>query len=157
MTGGPESWQLGSCMSSIHRLGGSYGTDQTVYRLQECPCVREMRPSSWVEKSPHPQSRLVIGKSWSLWGQSPGSWGVVYRQSTGWGGLGGLSKLSTVTQNQGTAVPVRERTDPEVGLRNPQIPNPESGSESLGRCGGRILAVGESYIVKPQAGGVIWD
>ena len=83
--------------------------------------------------------------------------GVVCRQSTGWGGHMGLSKLSTVTQNQGTAVPVRERTDPEVGLRNPQIPNPESGSESLGRCGGRILAVGESYIVKPQAGGVIWD
>ena len=69
----------------------------------------------------------------------------------------GLSKLSTVTQNQGTAVPVRERTDPEVGFRNPQIPNPESGSESLGHCGARVLAVGESYIVKPQAGGVIWD
>ena len=86
--------------------------------------MREMRPSSWIEKSPHPQSRLVIGKSGSLWGQSPGSWGVVYRQSTGWGGYMGLTKLSTVTQNQGTAVPVRERTDPEVGFRNP--PNPQS-------------------------------
>ena len=115
--------------------------------------MREKGPRGWVEKSPHPQSRVGIGKSGSLWGQSPGSWGVIYRQSTGWGGLMGLTKLSTGYRS----VPVWERRDPGVGLRNPHIPNPDSGSESLGHCGGRILAVGESYIVKPQAGGVIWD
>ena len=53
---------MGSHISSIHRLGGAYGTDQTVYRLQECPCVGEKGPRGWVEKSPHPQSRLGIGK-----------------------------------------------------------------------------------------------
>ena len=65
----------------------------------------------------------------------------------------GLSKLSTVTQNQGTAVSVQERRDPVVGLRKSQSGN----RKVLVTVGAGVPAVGELYIVNPQAGGVLGD
>ena len=64
----------------------------------------------------------------------------------------GLSQDSTSELKEGGREGGRDRV---IGLGHQTVPSPQS--ESLGDWGGSVLAVGELYVVNPQAGGVIWD